>query len=95
MTQEGHSGLTRDKFTQWTAEWGLGSADLSPISPLTSIVYIVLYFKKKLKKNIFRFVCLLSPQKQHSFTLSLISYIGISISIVALSLSFLTFTFLR
>ena len=46
MTQEGHWGLTRDKFTQWTAEWGLGSADLSPLSPLTSIVYIVLYFKK-------------------------------------------------
>lgn len=46
MTQEGHSGLTRDKFTQWTAEWGLGSADLSPLSPLTSIVYIVLYYNK-------------------------------------------------
>ncbi|KAM7433239.1 the G-protein coupled receptor 2 [Porites harrisoni] len=33
--------------------------------------------------------------KQHSFALSLISYIGISISIAALSLSFITFTFLR
>ncbi|CAH3024785.1 unnamed protein product, partial [Porites evermanni] len=37
----------------------------------------------------------LSSQKQHSFALSLISYIGISISIVALSLSFLTFTFFK
>ncbi|XP_078354719.1 adhesion G protein-coupled receptor L4-like isoform X2 [Oculina patagonica] len=33
--------------------------------------------------------------KKHQFALSLISYIGISISIVALSISFLTFTFLR
>jgi len=33
--------------------------------------------------------------KKHQFALSLISYIGISISIVALSISFLTFAFLR
>lgn len=34
-------------------------------------------------------------QKKHQFALSLISYIGISISILALSISFLTFAFLR
>ncbi|XP_020607500.1 adhesion G protein-coupled receptor L3-like, partial [Orbicella faveolata] len=33
--------------------------------------------------------------KKHQFALSLISYIGISISILALSISFLTFAFLR